>query len=416
MKRIFILLLFIAITVSFGSNVDVSAGSVKGDLKWAEMSKKVTDEYINDYSSLLSSNSEFFVNYYDRTKHSDVIDAAAGNWNDTNLVHINETIKDFSLFIIEEDQGKNGVLSSYTVKDELRYITINSYYFDALTLEEKIYVITHELGHSIGLVDIESSSYSIMIEYFDIEQSRVSVLDQLMLVNLLSFEGSNFGEEFYESVSYLCEISVLSNDGSTIETYNICDDGGGGGTSTTPTIAEQVADFTDSIQEIIDTISDGDVNAGYNAFMVLFPESLVLDFPGATAKGVYASFGGLWLGGSNILPIGGTVGLQFVIDSYGNLAIQYFIGAGIHVIPHADVIGFAMYYIDIVHYTDFEGLSATISASLLTAGVTGEYIFNSGYYGLGLSVSIFSLDLGINLQLSAEIQYTDTIYVGPAIS
>jgi hypothetical protein len=416
MKKILILLLFIAITVSLGSNADVSAGSVKGDFKWAEMSKKVTDEYINDYSSLLSSNSEFFVNYYDRTKHSEVIDAAARNWNDTNLVHINETKTDFSLFIIEEDQGKNGALSSYTVKDELRYITINSYYFDSLTWEEKIYVITHELGHSIGLVDIESGSSSVMMKHFNVEQSKVSVLDQLMLVNLLSLEGNNFGEEFYESVSYMCELSELSHDGSTIEIYNICDGGTGGGSSTTPTIAEQVADFTDSIQEIIDTISDGDVNAGYIAFMTLFPESLVLDLPGATAKGVYASFGGLWLGGSNILPIGGTVGLQFVLDSYGNLAIQYFIGAGIHIIPHADVIAFAMYYVETVHYTDFEGLSATISASLLTVGAAGEYIFNGGIYGFGLSVSIFSLDLGIDIQLSAEVQYTDTLYVGPAIN
>lgn len=231
------------------------------------------------------------------------------------------------------------------------------------------------------------------------------------MTEILNRDEYHFGEEYYSSVSNLCfaDANMDASDGE------VCPGPGGGGsnTSTSPSTLDQVIAFTGNLQDIIDAVSNNNIDYAYDEFMELYPNEISHEINGAVALGFYTSFGGLWLGGSNILPIGGTVGLQIVFDSYGNFAVQLFVGVGIHVLPHADVVAYGMYYFGDIHYEDLEGFSAQISGSLLNAGVSGEYIFNGGIYGVGYSYSIFQLNLGIPISLVAEIQYTDTLYAAP---
>jgi hypothetical protein len=186
--------------------------------------------------------------------------------------------------------------------------------------------------------------------------------------------------------------------------------GGGGGTPPEPTIAELVAQYTQNIQYVINAVDDQDIVQAYDGFMDLLPGDLVYEYSGTYVVGIYASLGGLWLGGSNLIPAGGTIGLQVVVDAYGDIAFQLFIGAGIHVLPHAEVVAYRMDYYDTIPYTALEGGSAQISGALAGAGVTGEYIFVGGYSGMGYSVSLINLNLNIPLSLVVEVQYTTTLW------
>lgn len=411
-KKLTLLCIIFVLFIGMSFTTNVQAGNNYKNATYIKKSK-VTNNYINDVSSLTKENSSFMVYYKNFTEFFEETEEAISAWASLDMVEFHKAHKNISLFIVEEFQGPNNFISSYIVDGIYRYIVLNNFYFDNLTYEEKVYVITHELGHALGLVDLPNreDSSSVMEGVFDTENSNISLLDILLLNEVVNSEDSNFGYEYYSSNSNICLAYIDSSSTDQL----VCPGPGGGGSSSssTPSIADQVIAFTEDLQDIIDAVSSGNVASSYDEFLDLYPSDILIDHEGACAIGVYTSIGGLWLGGTNLLPIGGSLGLQFVHDSYGNLAIQVFIGAGIHLLPHADVIAYGMYYFGDVHYTDLEGFSGQMAAEILIIGPTAEYVFNGDFWGLGISKSIFSLDLGlIDINIIAEIQYTATIYAG----
>ena len=217
---------------------------------------------------------------------SDGVEVGGGGGSDKKVVVVNmniwfeESKKDISLFFIEEDLGSNGIVSSYIVDGDLRYILLNNYYFKDLIPEEKVYVISHEIGHALGLIDLSSGvgMTSIMVEIFDSINSRISVLDILLMTEILNRDEYHFGEEYYSSVSNLC-FADANIDGSDGE---VCPGpGGGGSSSTSPSTLDQVVSFTGDLQNIIDAVSNNNIDYAYNEFMDLYPNEILHEINGS---------------------------------------------------------------------------------------------------------------------------------------
>jgi len=149
----------------------------------------------------------------------------------------------------------------------------------------------------------------------------------------------------------------------------------------------------------------------------LLPEALNDFSIGTGVIGVFASYGGLPTP-EGVIPIGGTLGIQFAFDDSGNLGVQAFIGLGLHAIPHGEITFYAINYIDAPDIYALNGLS--VQGSLAGSyknnsfGLSGEYIFRGGYQGYGISYSPANFNLGsligININLVLELQYTWTLY------
>jgi predicted Zn-dependent protease len=194
LRKSFSLIVLVLLVFIFSSTMDVDASNKSYKNGWNIEKTDVTQDYIFSHSSLMFVDSEFVIQYADYSKSSDVVEEAVNDWNSLGLVSINETKKDVSLFVIEENLGPNEIISSYIVDDGFRYIVLNNYYFEDLTYEEKIYVVSHELGHALGLIDLpsEDSMNSIMFDTFNLNSNQISILDILLLSELLTREDKSF--------------------------------------------------------------------------------------------------------------------------------------------------------------------------------------------------------------------------------
>lgn len=370
--------------------------------------------YINDYTSLTYFNNAYYINYTNITIYNNEINTAVENWNVFDLVTIGESETNISLTIEEQDLGSNGSIAMYTIDECSKKIILNSYYFNDLTFDEKVMVISHELGHALGLVDLDPDLgyQSIMNSLFE-PNNQVTLIDALMLLNILNLEENNFGTEYYFDVMNLC-FADANDDGLS------CIGGGGGGTGSSSItnsyseIINTINNYVLQIDEIINYVMNDEVSLALYEINDIIPSFLLHPHNGAWAMGIYASMGSFPIG-SGLLPVGGTIGIQFVYDSYNILAIQLFIGAGVHLLPHAEVVGYTMYYNGIVSYKDLEGWSAQLSASIVNWGISGEYIWSEDIYGFGFSSVIVKASLPINFNIVLEVQNTQTIYTFNAL-
>jgi hypothetical protein len=362
-------------------------------------------QFINDYTSLSNYNNEYYINYVNNTIYSEEINAAVDNWNVFELVNIVESESNITLTIQEQDLGSNGSIATYTIDDCSRKIVVNLYYFNDLTYNEKVMVISHELGHALGLVDLDPNLgyQSIMNSQFD-SNNRVTMIDALMLVNILNLDENNFGSEYYFDVMNLC-FADANDDGLS------CIGGGGGrgSSSTTPSATTIVTNYVNDIQSIIGHVNNRNIYYAQNKLLNFYPSWMMIDHDGAYVLGVYASLGGLVFGG-NLIPIGGTLGIQIVYDSLDVIAFQIFIGSGIHLLPHAEVTIYTMYLNGYVLYTDLEGIGFSVSGTISNWGVATSISLDGEITGVGMSYTIVSVDLGLPVNLVAEVVYTETIY------
>lgn len=364
------------------------------------------NHYINDYTSLTYFNNAYYINYTNITIYNNEINTAVENWNVFDLVTIGESESNITLIFEEQDLGSNGSVAMYTIDDCSRKIILNSYYFNDLSYDEKVMVIGHELGHALGLVDLDTNLgyQSIMNNQFE-ANNQITLIDALMLLNILNLEENNFGTEYYFDVMNLC-FADANDDGLSC----IGGGGGGGSSSTSPSASSIVIDYTNDIQSIINLVNTGNIYSAQNLLLNLYPSWMIINHDGAYAVGAYASLGGLLIGG-NLIPIGGTIGVQIVYDSADIIAVQVFIGGGFHLLPHAEVTLFAMYFDGYVLYTDLEGIGISVSGSIGSWGASTSIALDGTINGVGMSYTLISVDLGLPINLVAEIVYTETIYV-----
>ena len=380
-------------------------------VKASEVSQTETDmvcldgQFINDYTSLMYFNNSYYINYLNQSIYNAEINAAVENWNVFELVNIVESESNLTLTIEEQDLGSNGSAAMYIIDECSRKIVLNKYYFNDLTYDEKVMVISHELGHALGLVDLDTNLgyQSIMNSQYE-SNNQILLIDALMSVNILNLEANNFGSEHYFDVMNLC-FADANDDGLSC----IGGGGGGGSSSTSPSVSSIVIDYTNDIQSIINLVNTGNIYTAQNLLLNLYPLWMVIDHDGAYAIGAYASLGGLLIGG-NLIPIGGTIGVQIVYDSADIIAVQVFIGGGFHLLPHAEVTLFAMYFDGYVLYTDLEGIGISVSGSIGSWGASTSIALDGTITGVGMSYTLISVDLGLPINLVAEIVYTETIY------
>jgi predicted Zn-dependent protease len=60
---------------------------------------------------------------------------------------------DYPVEFLRENLGDKQVLARYIYTGEINYIVINTYYFNDLAENEQVHILTHALGHALGLDD-----------------------------------------------------------------------------------------------------------------------------------------------------------------------------------------------------------------------------------------------------------------------
>ena len=160
MKKIYVLLVMIGIIFLSSINVQACIEDVpikdRGPIRMicdmtlddtSCLHNDIEGEYSTDISSITFIDREAYLLISGLDKYSNILNEAISNWNQTGLVHVIKTESSFNVQIMEEDLGDNGVLARYIYTGDINYIVLNTYYFDDLSLEEQINVLTHEIGH-----------------------------------------------------------------------------------------------------------------------------------------------------------------------------------------------------------------------------------------------------------------------------
>ena len=86
-------------------------------------------------------------------QYTTIINQAIDAWNVQNIVHLelNDKVYDVEFWI--ENLGDNGIIARYIYTGDMNVIVLNAYYFDSLSGQDQIGVLTHEFGHALGLDD-----------------------------------------------------------------------------------------------------------------------------------------------------------------------------------------------------------------------------------------------------------------------
>lgn len=113
----------------------------------------IEGEYSTEISSITLIDKDAYLLINGLDKYSNVLIEAMSNWNQSGPVDVIKSESSFNVQIMDEDLGEKGVLARYIYTGEINYIVINTYYFEDLSVEEQINVLTHEIGHALGLDD-----------------------------------------------------------------------------------------------------------------------------------------------------------------------------------------------------------------------------------------------------------------------
>jgi predicted metallopeptidase len=138
--------------------------------------------------------------YVDYTQYKDLINYSTVYWNMSELVLINECKSSTTLEIYSAELGSNEALAEYIVTDEKSLITINETLFDVLSLDEQMYILIHEFGHALGMID---TKYKGSVMYPDFTNELVDYeYDISILYNYLQ----EFDDQWKNlpSVQYIC--------------------------------------------------------------------------------------------------------------------------------------------------------------------------------------------------------------------
>jgi hypothetical protein len=113
----------------------------------------IEGEYSTEISSTQMIDNEAYLRIKGLDQYTTIINKAVDAWNVQNIVHLelNDNVYDVEFLI--ENLGYNGVLARYIYTGDMNFIVLNAYYFDSLSGKDQISVLTHELGHALGLDD-----------------------------------------------------------------------------------------------------------------------------------------------------------------------------------------------------------------------------------------------------------------------
>ena len=113
----------------------------------------IEGEYSTEISSIQMINNEAYLRIKGLDQYTTIINQAIDAWNVQNIVHLelNDNVYDVEFWI--ENLGDNGIIARYIYTGDMNVIVLNAYYFDSLSGQDQIGVLTHEFGHALGLDD-----------------------------------------------------------------------------------------------------------------------------------------------------------------------------------------------------------------------------------------------------------------------
>ena len=113
----------------------------------------IEGEYSTEISSIQMINNEAYLRIKGLDQYTTIINQAIDAWNVQNIVHLelNDKVYDVEFWI--ENLGDNGIIARYIYTGDMNVIVLNAYYFDSLSGQDQIGVLTHEFGLALGLDD-----------------------------------------------------------------------------------------------------------------------------------------------------------------------------------------------------------------------------------------------------------------------
>lgn len=110
-------------------------------------------DYSADISSIQIVNEQAYLRIKGLEQYTGIMNEAIDVWNVYNLVHLKLNDDVYDVEFLRENLGDNGVLARYIYTGDMNFIVLNAYYFDSLSGQDQIGVLTHEFGHALGLDD-----------------------------------------------------------------------------------------------------------------------------------------------------------------------------------------------------------------------------------------------------------------------